>query len=245
MDTWERLKFVAAFSGLGLVMFGIHLITGLAFPETYVSKPGYKVAGVSEPAVDLGSLQRSWPAGLSEQGGRANVRDYMRNIEKVTVPRSAEGPPALAAPVQQVDLATLLAAADVQKGRQTAQVCTSCHSFDQGQDRIGPSLWGVVGRNVASRGTFTYSSAFRAQTGSWTYDRLDHYLTNPAKAVPGNKMGFAGLRKAEDRANVIAFLSTLSTSPVPFPKAEKLKVVETPPEPPGQGSSGSAPSSSR
>jgi cytochrome c len=239
MDTWERLKFGVAIAGIGFLMFVIHLITNLAFPETYVAVPGYKVADVSEPAVDLGSLQRSWPAGLSQQGGRANVRDYMRNIEKVTVPRSAEGPPALAAPAPQVDLATLLAAADAQKGRQTAQVCTSCHSFDQAaQDRIGPSLWGVVGRTVASRGTFAYSSAFRAQTGNWTYERLDHYLTNPAKAVPGNKMGFAGLRRAEDRANVIAFLSTLSTSPVPFPKPEKPKIAESSP-------SGSSPGSSR
>lgn len=228
MDTWERLKFGAAITGTGLVFLVIHFITGLVFPETYVTKPGYKVAGVSEPAVDLASLQRSWPAGLSDQGGRANVRDYMSNIEKVSIPRSAEAPPALAAPAPQLDLGTLLAAADAGKGRQTAQVCTSCHSFDQGQDRTGPSLWGVVGRNVASRKTFTYSNAFAAQIGSWTYERLDHYLTNPAKAVPGNKMAFAGLRKAEDRANVIAFLSTLSVSPVRFPKAVGPKPIETP-----------------
>ena len=185
-------------------------------------------------------------AGRLGRAGRPRERSRLHEQHReVTVPRNVEGPSTLAAPAPQVDLATLLAAADAQKGRQTAQVCTSCHTFDQGgQDRIGPSLWGVVGRNVASRGTFTYSSAFRAQTGSWTYERLDHYLTNPAKAVPGNKMGFAGLRKAEDRANVIAFLSTLSASPVPFPKAEKPKVVETPPQRPAQGSSRSTPSSS-
>jgi cytochrome c len=246
MDTWERLKFGIAGTGTVLGLVVIHWITVLAFPDSYAVRPGYKVAGVSEPAVDLASLQRSWPAGLSEEGGRANVRDYMTNIEKASVPRSAETPPALAAPTRQVDLGTLLASADVQKGRQTAQVCTSCHSFDQnGQDRTGPGLWGVVGRNVASHGGFAYSSAFRAQTGSWTYERLDHYLTNPAKAVPGNKMGFAGLRKPEDRANVIAFLSTLSASPVPFPKPETPKVAKTPPERPGQGSSGSSSSSSR
>jgi cytochrome c len=246
MDTWERLKIVGAFTGVALVMFVIRSITGLAFPETYVAVPGYKVAGVNEQAVDLASLQRSWPAGLSQQGGRANVRDYMKNIEKVTVPRGPEGPPPLAAPAPQVDLATLLAAADVQKGRQTAQVCTSCHTFDQGgQDRTGPGLWGVVGRNVASHGSFAYSSAIRAQSGNWTYERLDHWLANPAKAVPGTKMAFAGLRRPEDRANVIAFLSTLSTSPVPFPKPEKSKVAEGAPQRPRQESSGSAPSSSR
>lgn len=236
MDTWERLKIGAAIAGAGLLLSVIRWTADLVYPETYVAKLGYRVPGVSEPAVDLASLQRSWPAGLGGQGGRANVRDYMSNIEKVSVPRSAAAPPVLAVPEPQVDLATLLAAADVEKGRQTALVCTSCHSFDQGQDRIGPSLWGIVGRKVASRGTFTYSSAFAAQTGDWTYERLDHYLTSPAKAVPGNKMGFAGLRKAEDRANVIAFLRTLSAAPVPFPKAERPKVAAAPPQRSGAGS---------
>lgn len=223
MDTWEKLKFGAAITGVVLVFVVIHGITDLVFPETYATTLGYRVAGVNELAVDLASLQRSWPAGLRGQGGGANVRDFMSNIERVSVPRSAETPPAVAAPEPQLDLGTLLAQADAAKGKQTAQVCTSCHSFDQNQDRVGPSLWGVVGRPVASRKTFSYSSAFAAQTGSWTYERLDHYLTNPAKAVPGNKMAFAGLRKAEDRANVIAFLSTLSASRVPFPKPEKAK----------------------
>jgi cytochrome c len=227
MDTWEKFKIGAAITGTVLVMLVIHRITDFVFRETYLSEPGYKVPGVNEPAVDLASLQRSWPGGLSQEGGRANVRDYMSNIEKVAVPRSAEAAPALAAPAPQVDLATALAAADVQKGRQTAGVCTSCHTFDQGgQDRTGPSLWGVVGRGVASRPTFRYSSAFAAQTGSWTYERLDRFLTNPAKAVLGTKMAFAGLRKAQDRANVIAFLSTLSASPVPFPKAQSPRIIE-------------------
>jgi cytochrome c len=226
MDTWERLKIGAAVAGTALLFLVIHGVTDLVYPETYLAEPAYKVAGVSEPSVDLASLQRSWPAGLNEQGGRANVRAFMGNIKNVSVPRSAEALPALAAPAPQADLGTLLAAADKGKGRQSAQVCASCHSFDQGQDRIGPSLWGVVGRNVAARKTtFAYSSALAAQTGAWTYDRLDRWLTNPAKAVPGTKMAFAGLHNAEDRANVIAFLSTLSASPVPFPKPEKPKIA--------------------
>jgi len=220
MDGWEKLKIGAAVTGVALVFVVLHWISDLVFADTYLSRPGYQVPGVSEPAVDLASLQRTWPAGLNQQGGRVNVRDYMSNIEKVSVPRSAEEPAAPAAPpAPQVDLATALATADVQKGRQSATVCTACHTFDQGgPDRTGPNLWGIVGRDVASRRSFTYSAAFAAQSGAWTYERLDHYLTNPAKAVPGNKMGFGGFRKAEDRANVIAFLSTLSASRVPFPK---------------------------
>jgi cytochrome c len=231
MDTRERLKFGAAIAGTCLVFLVIHWTADLVYPTTYAAKPGYRVPGVDEPSVDLASLQRSWPAGLGEQGGRASVRDYMSNIQNAHVPVNAEGPQALPAPTPHLDLATLLAAADVEKGRRTAQVCTACHTFDQGgQDRVGPSLWGVVGRDVAARKTFTYSSAFAAQTGNWTYDRLDRWLTNPAKAVPGTKMAFAGLRKDEDRANVIAFLSTLSASRVPFPKAKNASTTAEPQE---------------
>jgi len=231
MDTFERLKIVTAGAGVVLVMFVLHGIADRVFPETWVARPGYKVADVSEQAVDLVSLQRSWPAGLRQEGGRANVRSYMDNIEKVSLPRSAEAPPALAAPAPPVDLGTLLASADAQKGGQTAQVCTSCHTFEQGgPDRMGPNLWGVVGRNVAARKGFTYSSAFAAQTGAWTYERLDRWLTNPAKAVPGTKMAFAGLRKPEDRANVLAYLHTLTASPVPFPKPEKTKITGASPQ---------------
>jgi cytochrome c len=225
MNSWERLKFGVAIAGTALVFPVIHWTAALVYPESYAAKPGYKVPGVDEPAVDLATLQRRWPAGLGEEGGRGSVRNYMSNIQTASLPRGAEAPQTAATPAAHLDLATLLAAADVDKGRRTAQACQACHTFEQGgQDRIGPSLWGVVGRNVAARKTFTYSSAFAAQTGAWTYDRLDRWLANPAKAVPGTKMAFAGLRRDEDRANVIAFLSTLSASRVPFPKPKAVSV---------------------
>jgi cytochrome c len=239
MDTWERLKIVGAFTGTVLVFFGIHWIDDLAYPREYAARPGYRVPGVDQPSVDLASLQRAWPAGLAEHGGgRENVREYMTNIRNASVPRNAEAPQAAPAPTPHLDLATLLAAANAQKGQQTAQVCMACHTFDQGgQDRIGPSLWGVVGRNVAARKTFSYSSALAGQTGAWTYDRLDRWLTNPAKAVPGTKMAFAGLHNDADRANVIAYLSTLSASPVPFPKAKSASAAGDQPQgaPAGRG----------
>lgn len=230
MDTWERFKIGVAISGTAFVFLVLHWTSDLVFPVSYAVKAGYKVAGVDQPPVDLAALQRTWPAGLSEQGGRISVRSYMGDIKNASVPRTAEAPQALPPPAPHLDLATLLAAADVEKGRQTAQVCMACHTFDQGgQDRIGPSLWGVVGRDIHARKTFAYSSAFAAQTGAWTYDRLDRWLANPAKAVPGTKMAFAGLRRDEDRANVLAFLSTLSASRVPFPKAKTSEGTGQPP----------------
>jgi cytochrome c len=153
----------------------------------------------------------------------------MSNSAQVSGPTSPGGAAALAAPAPPVDLGTALAAADVEKGRQSARVCMSCHSFDQGgKDLTGPGLWSIVGRDIASHGAFKYSSAMTAAPGGWTYEELDRYLTSPAKAIPGNKMAFNGIRNAQARANVIAFLSTLSPSQVPFPKPKPPESAETP-----------------
>jgi cytochrome c len=229
MDSWERFKIGAAVTGTALTMLVLHWTADFVYAPSHAARFGYKVPGADQPPVDLAALQRAWPAGLREDGGgRANVRAYMGDIRNASVPRSAEAPQA--APAPHLDLATLLAAADVEKGRQTARVCMSCHTFDQGgADRIGPSLWGVVGRDVHASKTFAYSSALAAQSGVWSYDRLDAWLSNPAKAVPGTKMAFAGLRRDEDRANVIAFLSTLSASRVPFPKVKTASPGAPPP----------------
>jgi len=239
MDNWEKFKIGVAITGTAAVMLVLHWTAELVYPVSHAARLGYKVPGADEPPVDLAALQRAWPAGLTEDGGgRASVREYMSNIKDASVPRSAEAPQGVPAPAPHLDLATLLAAADVEKGRQTARVCMSCHTFDQaGQDRIGPALWGVVGREVHARQTFAYSSALEAQTGAWTYDRLDRWLNNPAKAVPGTKMAFAGLHNDTDRANVIAYLSTLSASRVPFPKVKSASATEESPQS-GPASSG-------
>lgn len=219
MDNWERLQFGLAAAGTGVVMLVLQQASEFVFRQPYLATPGYEVPGVELPAVDLASLQRSWPAGLDAEGGRGNVRAYMDNIENVSLPASVQAAAAVTAPAPDADLGTRLAAADPAQGRQAAQVCASCHTFEQGgADRTGPGLWGVVGRKVASHPGFQYSTAFASQTGVWTYERLDEYLKNPAKAVPGNRMGFAGLRRAQERANVIAFLSTLGPDRPPYPE---------------------------
>jgi cytochrome c len=81
-------------------------------------------------------------------------------------------------------------------------------------------LWGVVGRPIGSHGGFAYSPAMKAQQGAWSYERLDQFLASPARDVPGTKMAFAGLRRAQDRAAVIKYLATLGGSaPAPRPMA--------------------------
>ena len=87
--------------------------------------------------------------------------------------------------------------------------CGSCHSVEAGKNRVGPSLAGVVGRKSASIETYSYSAAMRGAGLTWDPATLDSYLTNPRAKVPGTKMTFLGLPKANDRADIIAYLSTL------------------------------------
>jgi len=102
--------------------------------------------------------------------------------------------------------AELYAAADVGKGERVYNKCAACHKLEQGANGTGPYLYGVVGRDVAAAQGFGYSGNLIAVNDVWTPEELDAFLANPKGYAPGTTMGFAGLPKAEDRANVIAFL---------------------------------------
>ena len=101
---------------------------------------------------------------------------------------------------------------DAAKGKKVFNKCKACHFADKKKNKVGPYLVGVFGRKAASVEGFKYSKAMKAKGEEglvWNEENLDKYLTAPKKFVPGNKMAFAGLKKAEDRANVIAYLKTL------------------------------------
>ena len=105
---------------------------------------------------------------------------------------------------------SVAAGADLAAGQKVSQACMTCHSFEKGgPNRIGPNLWGVVGRPVASQKGFVYSAAFMKKGGTWSESSLDTYLENPMKVVPGTKMAFGGVKNPKDRANLIAWLKTL------------------------------------
>ncbi len=104
-------------------------------------------------------------------------------------------------------VAELMATADATKGARVFRKCQACHTASSGDGhKIGPNLAGVVDSDIARHGDFKYSKAMVGIDGAWTIDMLDTYLKKPAKAIPGNKMTFAGLKKTTDRANVIAYL---------------------------------------
>lgn len=113
----------------------------------------------------------------------------------------------------------LLASADVDAGQKIAKRCQACHSFEKGgPNKIGPNLWGVIGGPHAHKKDFNYSDAIASIEGPWTYKALNAFLKSPREYAPGTKMTFAGLRDPEDRADVIAWLRTLSDNPQPLPK---------------------------
>ena len=125
-----------------------------------------------------------------------------------------------AAAPKEVPIAQLLASASPQQGEQAAKVCLTCHNMGKGQgNKVGPDLFGVVGRAVASVPGFNYSAALKAKGGTWTFEALDPWLANPRKDVSGTLMTFGGVPSQKQRADIIAYLNSNSDSPLPLPQA--------------------------
>ena len=134
-------------------------------------------------------------------------------------PAEEAAPNGPATPVAVADIGTLLAAADPQAGAAGVKKCQACHDFNEnGPNKIGPNLYGVVGRQIASHPGFAYSADLqKLSSETWTYDKLNAWLLSPKSMAAGTKMSYAGDKDDKDRANIIAYLGTLSHSPEPFP----------------------------
>ena len=149
---------------------------------------------------------------------------------KEAQPQAGAAPAAPAA----VSIDTRFASAAAQRGAEVAKQCQPCHNFQEGQGpKIGPDLYAVVGRKIASAPGFNYSSALKSKNGTWDFNTLNTWLTKPTAYAPGTAMTFAGLSNDKQRADVIAYLDTLSPNPVPLPKPN---ASATPPSATGAGS---------
>jgi cytochrome c len=135
-------------------------------------------------------------------------------------PAAPSGQPA--APQTQEPIEKLLASAEVGRGEIVAKQCMACHNFQNGgPNAIGPNLYGVVGRPRASAPGFNYSDAMKAKGGDWTIEDLNKFLTKPQDFVPGTKMTFPGVPRDTQRADLLAYLNSLSDNPKPLPVAKQ------------------------
>ena len=134
---------------------------------------------------------------------------------------AAAAPTAPAKPAGPEPIAAMLADADIARGQSITKKCTTCHTFTEGgAAKQGPNLYNIVGTDIAAREGFKYSDAMAEHPGEWDYANLNAFLFKPKKFVKGTKMTFVGLKKARDRADLIAYLRTLSAAPQPLPEGD-------------------------
>ncbi len=142
-------------------------------------------------------------------------------LGELILPEPVEDEGATAAVVEVDPLPVRLANASVERGEAAFRACASCHTVDAGGDhRVGPNLWNVVMAPMAGR-TFNYSSALQergAEGDVWTFESLDAFIENPRNYVPGTSMAYAGLSNVDNRANLLAYLRSLSDDPAPLPE---------------------------
>ena len=133
---------------------------------------------------------------------------------------ASPGPTPPTGPVVE-PVGALLASTDLAKGEKVGKKCVACHNFNEGgKNKVGPGLYGVVNRPIASAAGFGYSGALKtyAADKAWTYEELNGFLYKPKAHVKGTSMGFAGLKKTADRANMIGYLRSLAAEPAPLPE---------------------------
>jgi len=140
-------------------------------------------------------------------------------LEKPAIDVPEAAPEASAAPAvaELAPIGPKLKDANIEKGKALfVQQCLTCHTIDKGGvNKVGPNQWDIVGRKKASHEGFSYSSALQAKGGEWTYEDINHMIFKPQAFARGTKMAFAGLRKEEDRADIIAYLRTMHDEPLP------------------------------
>jgi len=141
---------------------------------------------------------------------------------EIAVKEEAAGGEKAAAAAPSEPIEKLLQTASVQKGEQAAKKCAACHDFTKGgPNKVGPNLFGIVGDKKGEGRGFNFSAAMKAKGGTWSIDDLSQFIDNPKGYVPGTAMGFAGIQKGSERADVLAYLNSLSDSPAPLPTAAK------------------------
>ncbi|WP_281858240.1 c-type cytochrome [Litoreibacter halocynthiae] len=151
-------------------------------------------------------LLGGWAADLIYHGGEGGHGDEHQQAYVIEV---EGGEAEVEEEVVEVDFDEMMAQSDAEKGAKVFSKCKACHKLEDGANGTGPHLWGVVGRDIAAIDGYGYSDVLIGKEGEWSPAQLQAFLENPKAYAPGTKMSFAGLKKIEDRANLIAYLETI------------------------------------
>ncbi len=199
--------------GLGLLIaawlvFAVNFIGNQLVPKDAGAPPTAIKTAAAPPAPEKKAPPEAKPAAPppAKVPEKAPEETKPEEIKKAPAPAPISG------------LAALLAAADPAKGAKVFRKCRACHTVNKGgRNMVGPNLWEVVGRAKATGAGFRYSSPLKRLGGTWTYTDLDGFLTNPKAFVQDTKMRISGIKQAAERADLIAFLRSLSDQPKPLP----------------------------
>lgn len=195
MSGIELNKIVGAILFAGLVTTVGWLVSNMVYdvPESHAARQDVTEAAITESA--------------AEEAVAAAIDELAAPAKSAAVSEGSS-------------LGALLAAADAAKGKKAFKKCAGCHTVDAGgKARVGPNLWDIVGRAVAAADGFSYSKAMAEHGGAWDFATLAAFLADPKGTVPGTKMGFKGVKRAADRADLLLYLRGLSESPAPLPPA--------------------------
>ena len=146
-----------------------------------------------------------------------------QNAYPIEVTEVASASSIAAVPAGPEPILAMLKEADITAGQKVAKKCTACHVFDKGgSNKVGPALWNVVNASMGKVDGFAYSAVLAGFGGAWDYESLNQFLYKPKSYMKGTKMNFVGLKKPSDRANIIAYLRSLSDAPADLPTAEQI-----------------------
>ena len=165
-------------------------------------KPENKIANSKSIESDLAELEKTKI--LPEKDNKIIIKSL--NVEQVP-------------PTSEKSIAALLLMGDPVKGKKIAKKCVACHSFKKaGKNKIGPALYGIMGRERGTTVGYNYSKALKKIGGKWGYADMDKFLLKPKNFLPGTKMSFKGIKKATDRAAIIMYIRSLAEIPLTLPK---------------------------